>query len=103
MSIEIVLNALNKTEIPIRHIEFTEEQTPPYMIYIETSETAIYANGKKAYETTEYDAELYRTPLDKESENTVDNALDNAGITYDKSYNYLSDLRLLEVIYTFRE
>lgn len=103
MSIETVLNVLSNTGIPIRHIEFTEEQTPPYMIYIETREDTVYADGKKAYGVTEYDIELYRNPADRESENAVDNALDGTGVTYDKSYNYLSDLKLLEVIYTFAE
>lgn len=103
MSIETVLNVLSKTEIPIRHIEFTEEQTPPYMVYIETRSTSVCADGRKAYGVTEYDLELYRDPSDRESENAVDNALDGIGVTYDKSYNYLSDLKLLEVIYTFTE
>lgn len=103
MSIETVLNALNKTAVPIRHIEFTKEQTPPYMVYIETRETSVCADGKKACGITEYDIELYRDPADRESENAVDNALDCTDVTCDKSYNYLSDLKLLEVIYTFTE
>ncbi len=103
MRIVAVLNALNNTGIPIRHIEFTEEQTPPYMIYIETGKTMVYADGKKAYDITEYDIELYRNPADRKSENSVDNAFDSAGVTYDKRYNYLSDLKLLEVIYTIAE
>lgn len=102
MRIEDILSVLEKTKIPTRHIKFNDEQSPPYLSYVETDEDTIYADGYPIYTETEYSFTLYASPEDSTTERLVDTALIGASITFDKGYTYVDTLNLLAISYTIR-
>lgn len=98
-SIEIS-EILSKTNIPVAHICFEDEQSAPYICYIETSSELLTADGNVVFQNQKIDVELYHSNTDMDCEIVLENQLRNAGITYEKTTQWLQDISLLETIYT---
>lgn len=100
MTAKELCNILKKTYIPFAHIEFSAEQSAPYMVYVETDTETIVADNQVAFQHQIFNVELYHDKSDMDCEIVIETQFRLAGIVYEKTTQWLQDLGLLETIYT---
>lgn len=100
MGIEELLSALETSGVPVRHLKFSQEQLPPYMVYEEDEDSFIYADGTPVLKTTDYDFTLYLRADDTSTENIIDKIFVDTRTAYEKSREYNEELNIKEIIYS---
>ena len=73
---------------------------PPYILYFPTGTANFAADNVVYMPITNYDIELYSNERDPASEALIEAALTNAGIFYDKVYDWIQSEELHRVIYS---
>lgn len=95
---------LESTELPVAYYSFKASDkvnipSPPYIVYLFINSDNIAADDKVYAKSGTYHIELYSDQKDLESEQKIEDALDNAGIYYDKSETFIDTENLFEILY----
>jgi len=72
----------------------------PFICYLVTGSDNFKADSQVYKSIIEVDIELYTEKKDLQSERKIENALNNAGISWDKTEEYIDDEHCFEIIYT---
>ncbi|MCI9576621.1 MAG: hypothetical protein HFJ84_08165 [Clostridiales bacterium] len=73
----------------------------PWGVYFLEYENKFYADGTLYYHIAGYRAELYTDKKDLNAESFLDNAFNQAGISYAKTGSYINGQKLYETTYEF--
>ena len=90
------------TGIPYAYYQFPDktEQEPPFICFFYPERNDFIADNSNYSKITALAIELKKKKKDFEAENTVEQALEDAGLVYRKEETYIDSERLYEVIYT---
>ena len=100
---EKLLSVLDSIGIPYAYDHFTEGESPepPFLCYLLPGSSNFSADGKVYHRISEVRLEMYTDFKDLASERKVEDALDAAGIFYNKSETWIDSEKLYEVLYSF--
>ena len=100
---EKLLSVLDSIGIPYAYDHFTEGESPepPFLCYLLPGSSNFSADGKVYHRVSEVRLELYTDYKDLASEQKVEDALDAAGIFYNKTETWIDSEKLYEVLYSF--
>lgn len=100
---EKLLSVLNSIGIPYAYDHFAEGESPepPFLCYLLPRSRNFSADGKVHHRISEARLELYTDAKDFASEQKAEDALDAAGIFYNKSETWIDSEKLYEVLYSF--
>lgn len=100
-----LLTVLQETGIPYAYDHFTEGEAPepPFVCYLFFGSNNFAADGHVYYKINEVHVELYTDYKDLSVERTLEDALDQHGIFYEKSEVWIESEKLYEVLYVFDE
>ena len=100
-----LLTVLQETGIPYAYDHFSEGEAPepPFVCYLFFGSNNFAADGHVYYKINEVHVELYTDCKDLSVERTLEDALDQHGIFYEKSEVWIESEKLYEVRYAFYE
>ena len=100
-----LLTVLQETGIPYAYDHFSEGEAPepPFVCYLFFGSNNFAADGHVYYKINEVHVELYTDCKDLSVERTLEDALDQHGIVYEKSEVWIESEKLYEVLYVFDE
>ena len=100
---EKLLSVLDSIGIPYAYDHFAEGESPdpPFLCYLLPGSSNFSADGKVYHRVSEVRLELYTDYKDLDSEEKVEDALDAAGIFYNKTETWIDSEKLYEVLYSF--
>ena len=100
---EKLLSVLDSIGIPYAYDHFTEGESPepPFLCYLLPGSSNFSADGKVYHRVSEVRLELYTDYKDLASEQKVEDALDAAGLFYNKTETWIDSEKLYEVLYSF--
>lgn len=94
---------LEKTNYPIAYFAFNEKvRSIPYIIYFEKNAVNIYGDNEIISTMSNYYIELYTQENDEAAEKSLEDVLYNAGINWDKEYNYIFAEELYQTVYSIQ-
>ncbi len=98
-----LLDILKSAGFPYAYDHFAEGEAPdpPFVCYLFPGSDNFSADGKVYYRISEARVELYTDLKDPAAEQKMEDALDTAGIFYNKSETWIDSERLYEVLYVF--
>lgn len=97
VDLESILNTLS---LPVSYTIFDSPQNPPYIIYRLDGTDNFSADDGAYVRRSNYLIELYTDSKDETTEKSVEDALDAAGIFWDKDETYIPGEELYFVLYT---
>lgn len=94
---------LNTIGIPYAYDHFADGESPepPFLCYLLPGSSNFSADGKVYHRISEVRLELYTDYKDLASEQKVEDALNAAGIFYNKTETWIDSEKLYEVLYSF--
>lgn len=100
-----LLTVLQESGIPYAYDHFSEGEAPepPFVCYLFFGSNNFAADGHVYYKINEVHVELYTDCKDLSVERTLEDALDQHGIFYEKSEVWIESEKLYEVLYVFDE
>ena len=103
MTIENLVEMLQKTGIPFAYDHFAEGESPepPFICYLRPGSNNFAADGKVYFKINEVHIELYTDFKDLDLEKRVEDILDSHDIFYNKSETWIESEKLYEVLYIF--
>ena len=103
MTIENLVEMLQKTGIPFAYDHFAEGESPeaPFLCYLLPGSNNFAADGKVYFRINQVRIELYTDSKDLAVERKVEMVLDESGIFYNKSEVWIQSEKLYEVLYSF--
>ena len=103
MLIKTIIEALATTKLPVAYGFFRETPEPPFLVYILAYSNNFGADDIVYHPRDRYNVELYTDRKDPETEKTVQDALDDAELFWDKTETFVPDEELYQIIYTIYE
>ena len=103
MTIENLVEMLQKTGIPFAYDHFAEGESPepPFICYFLPGSNNFAADGKVYFKINQVRIELYTDSKDLAVERKMEMVLDESGIFYNKSEVWIQSEKLYEVLYSF--
>ncbi len=103
MTIENLVEMLQKTGIPFAYDHFAEGESPepPFICYFLPGSNNFAADGKVYFRINQVRIEIYTDSKDLAVERKVEMVLDESGIFYNKSEVWIQSEKLYEVLYSF--
>ena len=103
MTIENLVEMLQKTGIPFAYDHFAEGESPdpPFICYLIPGSNNFAADGKVYFKINQVRIELYTDSKDLAVERKVEMVMDETGIFYNKSEVWIQSEKLYEVLYSF--
>lgn len=103
MTIENLVEMLQKTGIPFAYDHFAEGESPepPFICYLLPGSNNFAADGKVYFKINQVRIELYTDSKDLAMERKVEMVMDESGIFYNKSEVWIQSEKLYEVLYSF--
>ena len=103
MTIENLVEMLQKTGIPFAYDHFAEGESPepPFICYLLPGSNNFAADGKVYFKINQVRIELYTDSKDLAVERKVEMVLDESSIFYNKSEVWIQSEKLYEVLYSF--
>ena len=103
MTIENLVEMLQKTGIPFAYDHFAEGESPepPFICYFLPGSNNFAADGKVYFRINQVRIEIYTDSKDLAVERKVEMVLDESGIFYNKSEGWIQSEKLYEVLYSF--
>ena len=103
MTIEDLVEMLQKTGIPFAYDHFAEGENPepPFICYLIPGSNNFAADGKVYFRINQVRIELYTDSKDLAVERKMEMVLDESGIFYNKSEVWIQSEKLYEVLYSF--
>lgn len=100
-SSEDLYATLRQAGIPVAYGRFREKVAPPLMIYTGDGQADVIADGEVYAKSNNYTVELYFTEKDEALEGKIEDLLNAAGWTWQKSSDvYLDDEDAFEIYYS---
>ena len=102
MTIENIVEMLQKMNIPFAYDHFAEGESPepPFICYLIPGSDNFAADGKVYFKMNEVRIELYTDFKDLDLESRVEGVLDGHEIFYNKSETWIQSEKLYEVMYS---
>ena len=95
-----IYEVLQSTGLPCAYSHFKKPQSPPYIVYIGHGQDIFEADNTHYYRQNTYQVEYYFTTKNESNEDSIENALLEAGYLYDKSEDiYLEDQGVFLIYY----
>ena len=103
MTIENIVEMLQKMNIPFAYDHFAEGESPepPFICYLIPGSDNFAADGKVYFKMNEVRIEVYTDFKDLDLESRVEGVLDGHEIFYNKSETWIQSEKLYEVMYSF--
>ena len=103
MTIENLVEMLQKTGIPFAYDHFAEGESPkpPFICYLLPGSNNFAADGKVYFRINQVRIEIYTDSKDLAVERKVEMVMDESGIFYNKSEVWIQSEKLYEVLYSF--
>lgn len=103
MTIENLVEMLQKTGIPFAYDHFAEGENPepPFICYLIPGSNNFAADGKVYFKINQVRIELYTDSKDLAVERKVEMVMDESGTFYNKSEVWIQSEKLYEVLYSF--
>lgn len=103
MTIENLVEMLQKTGIPFAYDHFAEGESPepPFICYLLPGSNNFAADGKVYFKINQVRIELYTDSKDLAMERKMEMVMDESGIFYNKSEVWIQSEKLYEVLYSF--
>jgi len=103
MTIENLVEMLQKTGIPFAYDHFAEGESPepPFICYLLPGSNNFAADGKVYFKINQVRIELYTDSKDLAVERKVEMVLDESSIFYNKSEVWIQSEKFYEVLYSF--
>lgn len=103
MTIENIVEMLQKMNIPFAYDHFAEGESPepPFICYLIPGSDNFAADGKVYFKMNEVRIEMYTDFKDLDLESRVEGVLDGHEIFYNKSETWIQSEKLYEVMYAF--
>ena len=103
MTIENLVEMLQKTGIPFAYDHFAEGESPkpPFICYLLPGSNNFAADGKVYFRINQVRIELYTDSKDLAVERKMEMVLGESGIFYNKSEVWIQSEKLYEVLYSF--
>lgn len=101
-----VLQAFKEADgIDFAYDHFAEGETPqpPFCVYLNPAAHNFSADGAVYYPVNVVNIELYTEKKDPESEKKIEILLNEAGIFYEKTEEWIASEHLYEILYRFEE
>ena len=100
---EKLLSILDSIGIPYAYDHFAEGESPepPFLCYLLPGSSNFSADGKVYHRISEVRLEMYTDFKALASERKVEDALDAAGLFYNKTETWIDSEKLYEVLYSF--
>ena len=97
------LEILKSAGFPYAYDHFAEGEAPdpPFLCYLLPGSDNFSADGKVYYRISEVRVELYTDQKDLAAERKMEDALDAAGVFYNKTEIWIESEKLYEVLYSF--
>lgn len=98
-----IINILQVTDLPFAYSHFAEGESPqpPFIVFLFPASNNFSADGRVYHPIVQCHIELYTTEKNPTVERVVENALDAAGIFYNKSEVWIESESLYEILYQF--
>lgn len=98
-----ILKLLKATGLPFAYHHFSEGHAPapPYVLYLEYGSDNFSADGRVYAHISEFHIELYTDLKSPDTEKLLEDALDGAGVFYEKDESWIESENLYEVLYRF--
>ena len=92
---------LERTHLPVAYHHFAEGESPgpPFIVFLSPGSHNFSADGIVYQKIDRLDVELYTDQKNPVAEQTLESALDSAGLFYDKEETYIDSEKLYEVLY----
>jgi len=96
-----IIEMLNSTGLPVTYFQWQVGQVPPlpYLVYYYPIMTPETADGKNHASVYQFNVELYTKNKSFETEDLVEAAFTDKGITFTKDESYINDEHMYEVLY----
>lgn len=99
MLLSEAVEAFTSNDVPVAHVRFHEKQAPPYVeAYLNETEHH-YADNRNSRTFANYDLVLHVTDRDLDLEERIEDAFDEAEITWRKTSGYRADADLVTITY----
>lgn len=90
---------LKSTGLEVAYHHFNKPPSLPYIVYLQTGSDNFGADNKVYQKINNYQIELYSDYKNPETEQVLEDTLDNNGIFYDKFEDYIESEKLYMVVY----
>ena len=101
LSYDQITDLLRQTGLPFAYHHFTEGESPapPFLVYLTPGSHNFSADGMVYYRVDQLDIELYTDRKQPEQEAKLEAVLDEAGLFYNKTEQFIRSEQLYEVLY----
>ena len=101
LSYEQITDLLRQTGLPFAYHHFSEGESPdpPFLVYLIPGSHNFSADGMVYYRVDQLDIELYTDKKQPEQEAKLEAVLDEAGLFYNKTEQFIRSEQLYEVLY----
>ena len=104
LSYEQITDLLRQTGLPFAYHHFSDRPDnrpfrPPFLVYLTPGSHNFSADGMVYYRVDQLDIELYTDKKQPEQEAKLEAVLDEAGLFYNKTEQFIRSEQLYEVLY----
>jgi hypothetical protein len=99
MTLEELNIILEQTGYPVTYSHFSKPQTPPFITYLVTFSSNVFADDKVHKKIENAQIELYTNKKDITAENVLELLLDSNEIPYEVAETYIDSEKLYQRIY----
>jgi len=101
MTFAEIITMLTALKIPFAYDHFAEGESPdpPFIVFLFPASNNFGADGKVYQKINTLRFELYTDAKDPTTESTLETALDECGLFYNKNEVWIAEERLYEVVY----
>lgn len=102
MTQQELYQGLSEIGLPIAYHHFGEPTTLPYLVYLFSYSSDLFADGKNYKTISNFQIELYSNKKDLDSEQKVENKLQDLGLPYFKTETWIETEELYQTLYEVR-
>lgn len=99
MTLKEIATMISSIKLPWCYSHFERTPAPPYVVYYYPSETDVYADNSNYINKRQLFVELFTVKKDPNAESAVEDVLRNAGLTWYKQTDFLSDELIFQTTY----
>lgn len=102
MTLAELYTVLSGTGLPVAYLAFSADNPPelPFIVYQETGSHNLGADNKVWHSATRIQIDLLTRTKSRATEQILENALNNAGIFWERESSFDSDESVYRMIYT---
>ena len=102
MTYKEISSMIESSELDFAYYQFPENEAPdlPYILFYYPERNDFQADSANYAKITQLNIELYTKEKDFETEEALEELLEEYGLTYDKEEQYINEEKMYEVLYT---